>query len=45
METTYPTYDRELLAIHNVLDYWSYYVYGKLKTMIYMNHAALQHIL
>lgn len=45
VETRYPTYDRELLAIHEALEQWACYVQGRLKTTIYTDHAALQHVL
>jgi hypothetical protein len=45
VETRYPTYDRELLAIHDSLVHWQCYVQGQLKTTIYTDHASLQHVL
>jgi len=41
VETRYPAYDRELLAITANLDHWACYVYGRKRTTIYMDHAAL----
>jgi len=45
VETRYPTYDRELLAISANLEHWACYVHGRRHTTIYTDHAALQHIL
>jgi len=45
VETRYPAYDRELLAISANLDHWACYVHGRKRTTIYTDHAALQHIL
>jgi len=45
VETRYPAYDRELLAISANLEHWACYVHGRRHTTIYTDHAALQHIL
>jgi hypothetical protein len=45
VEARYPIYDRELLAIHQALEHWAYYVNSRLKITIYTDHAALQHVL
>jgi len=45
VETRYPAYNRELLAISANLDHWACYVHGRKRTTIYTDHAALQHIL
>jgi transposase InsO family protein len=45
VETRYPAYDRELLAISANLEHWACYVHGRKHTTIYTDHAALQHIL
>jgi len=45
VEIRYPAYDCELLAISANLEHWACYVHGRRHTMIYTNHAALQHIL
>lgn len=45
VETRYPVYDRELLAISANLEHWACYVHGRHHTTIYTDHAALQHIL
>jgi hypothetical protein len=45
IETRYPTYDRELLAIHDSLVHWECYVQGRRQKTIYTDHAALQHII
>jgi len=45
VETRYPAYDRELLAISANLEHWACYVHGRKRTTIYTDHAALQHIL
>jgi transposase InsO family protein len=45
VETRYPTYDRELLAISTNLEHWACYVHRRRHTTIYTDHAALQHIL
>lgn len=45
VETRYPTYDRELLAIHEALRHWECYVQGYRQTTIYTDHSSLQHIL
>ena len=45
VESRYPAYDRELLAIHDSLAHWQCYVQGSNKTTIYTDHASLQHIL
>jgi transposase InsO family protein len=45
VESRYPAYDRELLAISANLDHWACYVHGRRRTTIYTDHAALQHIL
>jgi hypothetical protein len=45
VETRYPIYDRELLAISANLEHWACYVDGRKRTTIYTDHAALQHIL
>jgi len=45
VEARYPAYDRELLAISTNLAHWACYVHGHKRTVIYTDHAALQHIL
>jgi hypothetical protein len=45
VERRYPTYDRELLAIHDNLEYWAAYIHGRKRTTIYTDHSSLQHIL
>jgi len=45
IESRYPTYDRELLAISANLEHWACYVHGRRHTTIYTDHASLQHIL
>jgi len=45
VETRYPAYDRELLAISANLDHWACYLHGRKRTTIYTDHASLQHIL
>jgi hypothetical protein len=45
VESRYPAYDRELLAIHDALKHWECYVHGSQKTTIYTDHSSLQHIL
>ena len=45
VETRYPAYVWELLAISATLDHWACYVCGRKHTTIYTDHAALQHIL
>jgi transposase InsO family protein len=45
VETRYPTYDRELLAIHDNLEHWAPYIHGRKHTTIYTDHFSLQHIL
>ena len=45
VESRYPAYDQELLAISANLDHWACYVHGRRRTTIYTDHAALQHIL
>jgi len=45
VETRYPAYDRDLLAISADLKHLAYYVHGRHHTTIYTNHAAAQHIL
>jgi len=45
VESRYPAYDRELLAISANLEHWACYVHGRRRTTIYTDHAALQHIL
>jgi len=45
VETRYPAYNRELLAISTNLDHWACDVHGRKRTTIYTDHAALQHIL
>jgi hypothetical protein len=45
VETRYPTYDRELLAIHDNLEHWAPYIHGRKHTTIYTDHSSLQHIL
>jgi hypothetical protein len=45
VESRYPAYDRELLAISANLEHWACYVHGRKRTTIYTDHAALQHIL
>ncbi|MCU1500217.1 MAG: uncharacterized protein JWM47_4170, partial [Acidimicrobiales bacterium] len=44
VETRYPTYDRELLAIKEAILYFRYYLHGQLFT-VYTDHASIQHIL
>jgi hypothetical protein len=43
VETRYPTYDRELLAINANLEHWACYVHGHRHTTIYTDHAALRY--
>jgi len=45
VETRYPAYDRELLAISANLEHWACYIHGRKRTTIYTDHAALQYIL
>jgi len=45
VETRYPAYDQELLAISANLDHWACYIHRRKCTTIYTDHAALQHIL
>jgi len=45
VESRYPAYDRELLAISANLEHWACYVHSRKCTTIYMDHAPLQHIL
>jgi len=45
VESRYPAYDRELLAISANLEHWACYVHGQKRTTIYTDHASLQHIL
>lgn len=45
VERRYPTYDRELLAIHDNLEHWAAYIHGRKRTTIYTDHSSLQHIL
>jgi len=45
VESRYPAYDRELLAISANLEHWACYVHGRKRTTIYTDHASLQHIL
>jgi len=45
VETRYPVYAWELLAIRANLDHWACYVHRRKRTTIYTDHAALQHIL
>jgi hypothetical protein len=40
VETQYPMYDWELLAIQEVLEHWACYVHGRLKTVIYSGTPA-----
>jgi hypothetical protein len=44
-ETRYPTYKRELLAIHNVVVNWHYCLYSDRNFMVHMDHTSLRHIL
>jgi hypothetical protein len=37
-------YNKDLLAIHDALEYWGCYIYRKLKMTIYTDYAALQYI-
>ena len=45
VETRYPAYDRELLAISAYLDHSAYYIHGHKHTTIYTDHTVLQHIM
>jgi len=45
VESRYPAYDRELLAISANLVDWACYVHGRKHTTIYTDHPSLQHIL
>jgi len=45
VESRYPAYDRELLAISANLEHRACYVHGRKRTTIYTDHASLQHIL
>jgi len=45
METRYPAYNQELLAISANLEHCACYVHGRRHMTIYTDHAALQHIL
>jgi len=45
VESRYPAYDRELLAISANLEHWACYVHGQKRTTIYTDHLSLQHIL
>ena len=45
VETRYPVYDWEFVAISANLDHWACYVYRCKRTTIYMDHAVLQHII
>jgi len=45
VESRYPAYDRELLAISANLEHWACYIHGRKCTTIYTDHASLQHIL
>jgi len=45
VESRYPAYDRELLAISANLEHWACYVHGRKRTPIYTDDASLQHIL
>jgi len=45
VESRYPAYDRELLAISANLKHWACYVHGRKRTTIYTDHTSLQHIL
>jgi len=45
VESRYPAYDRELLAISANVEHWACYVHGRKCTTIYTDHALLQHIL
>jgi len=45
VESRYPAYDRELLAISTNLKHWACYVHGRKRTTIYTDHVSLQHIL
>lgn len=44
VETRYPTYDRELLAIKEAIIHFRYYLHGQ-PFMVYTDHASIQHIL
>jgi len=44
VESRYPAYDRELLAISANLEHWACYVHGRKRTTIYTDHVSLQHI-
>jgi len=44
VETRYPTYDRELLAIKDAVLHFRYYMHGQSFT-IYTDHASIQHVL
>jgi len=45
VETRYPAYDQELLAISTNLEHWACYIHGQKCTTIYTDHTSLQHIL
>ena len=45
VESRYPAYDREPLAISANLEHWACYVHGRKGATIYTDHALLQHIL
>jgi len=45
VETRYPAYDQELLAINANLEHWACYIHSRHHMTIYTDHATLQHIL
>lgn len=44
VETRYPTYDRELLAIKEAILHFRYYLHGR-TFVVYTDHASIQHVL
>jgi len=44
-ETRYPTYERALLAIHDVVVNWHYHLYSKINFAIHTDHASVRYIL
>jgi len=45
VESRYPAFDRQLLAIRANIEHWACYIHGRKRTTIYIDHTSLQHIL
>nr|CAD1834935.1 unnamed protein product [Ananas comosus var. bracteatus] len=42
-QKNYPTYDKELLALHQAVKYWRVYLLGK-ETVVHTDHRPLQYL-